>query len=60
MSKNTVKVRGREGTPTKDISIPAGISRDHDIERGDVFAIDVATDTEGRLTLTYTRVYSGE
>lgn len=60
MVKKTVKARGREGTATKDISIPAGISREHDVELGDVFAIDAETDDQGRLTLTYTRVYDGE
>lgn len=60
MAKKTVKVRGREGTATKDLSIPAGISREHDVELGDVFAIDTETDDEGRLVLKYVRVYDGE
>lgn len=60
MAKKTVKVRGREGTVTMDISIPASISREYDIEKGDVFAIDAETDAEGRLVLHYTRVYAGE
>ncbi|WP_164471582.1 hypothetical protein [Halosimplex salinum] len=56
MPKKTVGVRGREGTSTKDISIPAGIARDHGIEVGDEFAIDAETDENGRLVLRYTRL----
>lgn len=60
MAKKTVKVRGREGTATMDISIPASITRNFDIEQGDVFSIETGTDEQGRLTITYTRVFSGE
>lgn len=60
MTKKTVKVRGRKGTATMDISIPASITRKHDVERGDVFAIEETEDDEGRLILKYTRVYDGE
>lgn len=60
MAKKTVKVRGRDGTATKDLSIPAAITREHDIETGDVFSIDVSTDESGRIVLEYTRVYAGE
>lgn len=49
-------VRSREGTPTKDISIPAGIARDYDIDPGDEFVIDTTTDSEGRIVLRYTRI----
>ncbi|WP_436925192.1 hypothetical protein [Halosimplex amylolyticum] len=56
MPKKTVAVRGREGTSTKDISIPAGIAREHDIEIGDEFAIDTTTDENGRLVVRYTRL----
>lgn len=60
MPKKTVTVRGREGTSTKDISIPAGIARDHDIDPGDEFAIDTATDEDGVLVLRYRRVGKDE
>lgn len=60
MAKKTVKVRGREGTATRDISIPAAISREYDLELGDVFAIDTETDDKGRLVLRYTRVFAEE
>ncbi|WP_415379683.1 AbrB/MazE/SpoVT family DNA-binding domain-containing protein [Halosimplex sp. TS25] len=56
MPKKTVGVRGRDGTSTKDISIPAGIAREHDIEIGDEFAIDTARDENGRLVVRYTRL----
>lgn len=59
MTKKTVKVRGRNGTATMDITVPAAVSRAYDIEQGDVFAIETETDDEGRLVLKYTRVYDG-
>lgn len=60
MSKTTVKARGRDGTATMDISIPAAITRDFDVERGDVFTVETDTDEQGQLAITYTRVYDGE
>ncbi|ELY83762.1 MULTISPECIES: hypothetical protein [Natrinema] len=60
MVKKTVKVRGRKGTATMDLSIPAAITREFDIERGDVFAVETDTDEKDRLVLQYTRVYDGE
>lgn len=60
MAKKTVKVRGREGTATMDISIPAAITREFDIERGDVFSVETGTDEKDRLVLRYSRVYNGE
>lgn len=60
MAKKTVKVRGREGTATMDISIPAAITREYDVDRGDVFSVETETDDKGRLVLQYTRVYDGE
>ncbi|AFO56038.1 hypothetical protein NJ7G_0789 [Natrinema sp. J7-2] len=55
-----MKVRGRKGTATMDLSIPAAITREFDIERGDVFAVETDTDEKDRLVLQYTRVYDGE
>lgn len=60
MAKKTVKVRGREGTATMDISIPAAITREYDVERGDVFSVETETDDKGRLIVQFTRVYDGE
>lgn len=59
MVEKTVKARGREGTATMDISIPAAITREFDVERGDVFSVETKTDEKGRLILQYTRVYDG-
>ena len=60
MAEKTVKVRGRDGTATMDISIPASVTRDFDIEQGDVFSVETQTDEKDRLTITYTRVFSGK
>ena len=43
-----------------DLSIPADVSREYDIDAGDVFAVDVATDDDGQPVIRYTRVYAGE
>ncbi len=59
MAKKTVKARGRDGTATMDLSIPANVSRSHDVEPGDVFTIEAESNEEGQLVLTYTRVYEG-
>lgn len=60
MAKKTVKARGREGTVTMDLSIPASVTREFDINRGDVFSVETSTDDKGRVVLEYTRVYDGE
>lgn len=60
MTKKTVKARGRRGTATMDLSIPAEVSREYDIDAGDVFAVDVTTDEASQLVIRYTRVYDGE
>lgn len=60
MTKKTVKARGRRGTATMDLSIPAEVSREYDIDAGDVFAVEVATDDDDQPVIRYTRVYDGE
>lgn len=57
MAKKTVKARGREGTATMDLSLPAEVTREFDVEPGDVFAVDAESNEKGELVLTYTRVY---
>jgi len=42
-----------------DLSISASISREFDVEPGEVFTIDAETNEEGRLVLHYTRGYAG-
>lgn len=58
--ERTVKVRGRDGTSTKDISIPARVARDADIDPGDEFAVTTTRDEEDRLVIEYTRVERDE
>jgi len=60
MTKKTVKARGRRGTATMDLSIPADVSREYDIDAGDVFTVDVTSDDDGQPVIRYTRVYDGE
>lgn len=59
MTKKTVKARGRRGTATMDLSIPAEVSREYDIDPGDVFAVDVGVDDDDQPVIRYTRVYDG-
>ena len=60
MTKKTVKARGRKGTATMDLSLPAAVTREFDVEPGDVFAIDAEPNEKGQLVITYTRVYHEE
>jgi hypothetical protein len=52
----TVKARERQGSPSLDLTIPAEIVRDEDINAGDVFEITLDSGEED-VTLSYRRVY---
>ena len=55
----TVKARGRHGTESLDLTIPAELKREHGITRGDVFLVEIE-DTEDGLTLHYDRIHQAE
>lgn len=51
-----VKVRGRHGTKSLDITIPAKISKEFDIHVGDVFKVDIVKENNS-IKLIYELVY---
>ena len=51
-----VKVRGRHGTKSLDITIPAKISKAFDIHVGDVFKVDIVKENNS-IKLIYELVY---
>jgi antitoxin component of MazEF toxin-antitoxin module len=58
MSK-TVKAREHHGANSLDLTLPAEVVRDYDVNPGDIFEIEVEEDGD-ELALTYTRVYESE
>lgn len=56
MSENIVKVRGRQGTKSLDITIPAKLSEEYDINAGDLFKVKVI-ENDGNLKLNYQLIY---
>lgn len=53
----TVKARAHHGTSSLDISIPADVSKAHNIHPGDVFEV-TTTNINNEVKITYKRVYS--
>lgn len=53
---NIVKVRGRHGTKTLDITIPAKISKEYDIHAGDVFKVGIVKENDS-IKIIYELVY---
>ena len=51
-----VRARKRQGSNSLDITIPARVSKTHDIKQGDVFEVDALLD-RGEVKLVYRRVY---
>lgn len=58
MSK-TVKAREHYGANSLDLTLPADVVEEYDVNAGDVFEIEVASEDD-ELSLTYTRVYKSE
>jgi len=57
MSLPTVKVRAHHGTKSADLTIPVKVVKENDINEGDIFSLDVADNKNGRVILTYTRIF---
>lgn len=56
MSKKTVKARIHHGAESLNLTIPADIVREHEINDGDIFEIEVKKSNEN-LVIEYQRVY---
>lgn len=59
MTEKIVKVRGRHGTKSLDITIPAELSEKFDINAGDLFKVKVIIDDD-LLTINYQLVYKSK
>jgi len=55
----SVKARGRHGTESLDLTIPAELKREHDISEGDVFVVSVNDDDE-EIVIEYKRVHDAD
>jgi len=54
----SVKARGRHGTESLNLTIPAELKREHDISEGDVFVVSV--NDSGEIVIEYERIHEAE
>ena len=59
MVDKVVKVRGRHGTKSLDITIPVELSEKFDINAGDLFKVKVTNDNDV-ITIEYQLVYKNK
>lgn len=59
MSEKFVKVRGRHGTKSLDLTIPVELSAEHDIKPGDLFKVEIITDDDS-VTIKYQLIYKNK
>lgn len=59
MKNYTVKARQRQGTNSIDLTLPADISKEFSITRGDIFKIDTVYE-DNILKLEYTLIYQNK
>lgn len=59
MSEKFVKVRGRHGTKSLDLTIPAELSAEHDIKPEDLFKVEIITDDDS-VTIKYQLIYKNK
>ena len=59
MKNYTVKARQRQGTKSIDLTLPADISKEYSITRGDIFKIDPVLE-DNTLKLEYTLIYQNK
>lgn len=59
MKNYTVKARQRQGTKSIDLTLPADISKEYSITRGDIFKIDPVLEND-TLKLEYTLIYQNK
>lgn len=52
-----VKARGRHGTESLDLTVPADLKREHEITEGDVFIVEVNQE-ENKLEIIYEKIYN--
>lgn len=59
MTNNIVKVRGRQGTKSLDITIPAKLSEEFNIDAGDLFKVNISKENES-IIITYKLIYKNK
>lgn len=59
MSEKFVKVRGRHGTKSLDLTIPAELSKEYDINAGDLFKVNIGSDNDV-ITIKYELIYKNK
>lgn len=59
MTEKIVKVRGRHGTKSLNITIPAELSEKFDINAGDLFKVKIIKDDDS-LTINYQLIYKNK
>ena len=59
MSDDIVKVRGRQGTKSLDLTIPAKLSKEFNINAGDVFKVNILSDNDV-ITIKYELIYKNK
>lgn len=58
MSDDIVKVRGRQGTKSLDITIPAKLSKEFNINAGDLFKVNIIN--ENTIIIKYELIYKNK
>lgn len=59
MTDKFVKVRGRHGTKSLDITIPAELSEKFDINAGDLFKVKIINDGDS-ININYQLIYKNK
>ncbi|MBR0472637.1 MAG: AbrB/MazE/SpoVT family DNA-binding domain-containing protein [Methanosphaera sp.] len=59
MTDKIVKVRGRHGTKSLDITIPAELSEKYNINAGDLFKVKIKNDND-LITIEYHLIYKNQ
>lgn len=59
MTEKFVKVRGRHGTKSLDLTIPAKLSAEHDIRPGDLFKVEIIN-VDDSITINYKLIYKNK
>lgn len=57
MPVNTVKAREHPGSSSFDLTIPAQLVEEHDLQAGDVFQVVAEESEDGEVELRYKRVF---
>lgn len=58
MTEDIVKVRGRQGTKSLDITIPAKLSKEFNINAGDLFKVNILN--EDTIIIKYELIYKNK